>query len=436
MVFRENGVHQLNLGRAAARLARALALFAVLTIIAIAAIPALADNGNGPSFGPVMVSSPVTPFVVDVDLRNLAAPLEWKPGMPIREIPRREFHPPELMPPEPGPHGDPLLELQDGTTPDWTEVFTTPSRNFTGFGYQGVNPSDPVGDVGPNHYIHASNAGGSSVIKIFDKSEPTPNVLATTTMSAIAGGAGGCSSGRGDPVVIHDQFADRWLLTEFASSGNNLCVYVSQTADPVAGGWFVYQFSFPSFPDYHKWGVWRDAYGMAANENSPSAYAFDRTAMLAGAPATYQRFTAPDLTGFGFQTLTPADTDGPLLPPAGSPIPFIRHIDNEAHSGFAGPGDYLQLWFFHVDWTTPGNSTFTAPPTIQVAEFDSQLCGLTSFYCIGKPGVAQGSGSSLDPLREPVMYRLAYRNFGDHEAMVGNLATDVDGADHRRGPLV
>ena len=30
--------------------------------------------------------------------------------------------------------------------------------------------------------------------------------------------------------------------------------------------------------------------------------------MLAGNPATFQRFTAPDLTGFSFQTLTPADT--------------------------------------------------------------------------------------------------------------------------------
>ena len=83
-----------------------------------------------------------------------------------------------------------------------------------------------------------------------------------------------------------------------------------------------------------------------------------------------------------------------------------------------------------MDWVTPGNSTFTAAPTIQVTEFDSSLCGLTSFYCIGKPGVAQGNSSSLDPLREPVMFRFVYRNFGDHEALVGNLATDVDGADH------
>ena len=407
----------------------AVTVAAALVIAAAAALPARAGQEDGEATTPVVVSPPVTPYVVDVDLRDLPSPPEWQPGMPVREVPRREFHPPAIIPPEPGPHGDPLADLQRSVGESWVDAFTTPNRNFTGVGFQGVNPSDPVGDVGPNHYIHASNSTGSSVIRIYDKAEPAPNLLASTTMSAIAGGTGACASGFGDPVVIHDQFADRWLLTEFASSGNRLCVYVSQTADPVVGGWYVYQFTFPSFPDYHKWGVWRNAYGMAANESSPSAYAFDRAAMLAGAAATFQRFTAPDLSGFGFQTLTPADIDGLELPPAGSPIPFIRHVDNEAHSGFSGPGDYLQLWFLDVDWVTPGNSTFIAPPAIQVTEFDSALCGLSSFYCIGKPGVPQGNPSSLDPLREPVMHRFVYRNFGSHEALVGNLATDVNGAD-------
>ncbi|MCA9933066.1 MAG: choice-of-anchor J domain-containing protein, partial [Anaerolineales bacterium] len=32
---------------------------------------------------------------------------------------------------------------------------------------------------------------------------------------------------------------------------------------------------------------------------------------------------------------------------------------------------------------------------------------------------------SLDPLREVVMNRLAYRNFGDHEVLVGNFVTDI-----------
>ena len=150
--------------------------------------------------------------------------------------------------------------------------------------------------------------------------------------------------------MIHDQFADRWLLAEFASSGNTLCVYVSQAADPVSGGWYLYAFTTPSFPDYHKWGVWRDAYGMAANESSPSAYAFNRTAMLAGQPATFQRFTAPDLSGFSFQTLTPADSDGALLPPARQP--------DSLHSPHRQRGP-LGLHRSRVTTSSSGSSTWT-----------------------------------------------------------------------------
>src|SRR5690606_37715984 len=91
--------------------------------------------------------------------------------------------------------------------------------------------------------------------------------------------------------------------------------------------------------------------------------------------------------------------------------------------------DLLEIWAFHVDWATPANSTFTQLPDIVTAEFDSSLCGLSSFFCMAMPGVPQGSGSSLDPLREVIMNRLAYRNSETHEKLVGNLVTDI-GADH------
>jgi hypothetical protein len=68
--------------------------------------------------------------------------------------------------------------------------------------------------------------------------------------------------------------------------------YVSQTPDPT-GAYYSYQFSTPSFPDYPKYGVWPDAYYATTNESSPAVYAFNRAAMLAGQPATAQRFTAP-----------------------------------------------------------------------------------------------------------------------------------------------
>ena len=132
--------------------------------------------------------------------------------------------------------------------------------------------------------------------------------MGATTLDTL--GSGVCASGAGDPIVLFDALASRWLLSEFASTGNRLCVYISQTVDPIAGGWFVYQFQAPGFPDYPKYAVWPDAYYVSSNESSPAAYALDRTQMLAGSAATMQRFTAPNLSGFGFQALIPSDHDG------------------------------------------------------------------------------------------------------------------------------
>ncbi len=148
--------------------------------------------------------------------------------------------------------------------------------------------------------------------------------------------------------------------------------------------------------------------------------------MLSGLSATFQRFTAPALAGFGFQSLTPADLDGATPPPAGSPGLFMRHRDTEVHGPAGFPAqDLLEVWAFAVNWTTPASSSFTKIADIQVAEFNSTLCGLTSFSCVPQPGTSV----QLDPLREVVMWRLAYRNFGSRQVLVGNFTTDVNGND-------
>jgi len=45
------------------------------------------------------------------------------------------------------------------------------------------------------------------------------------------------------------------------------------------------------FPDYPKYAVWPDGYYMASNESDVGIWAFDRSNMLAGAAATYQKKT-------------------------------------------------------------------------------------------------------------------------------------------------
>ncbi len=314
---------------------------------------------------------------------------------------------------------DPLLAVQADAPEASVLDFLTPIINIDGQGFTNVNPPDTVGDVGPDHYIQMINGGGT-LISIYDKDGNL--VSGPTSFTSL----GGCATGVGDPIVLYDQMADRWLLSEFGA-GNSVCVFISQGPDPINDPWFSYNFPTPSFPDYPKYAVWPDAYYLTTNESSPANYALDRIAMLAGNPATSQRFTAPDLSGFGFQTLTPGDLDGSTLPPAGSPGYFMRHVDTEAH----GPGgfpteDFLEVWAFDVDFVTPANSTFTQVANISVAEFDSELCGFFAFACFPQPGTT----TTLDPLREVVMWRLVYRNFGAHEVLLGNLVTDVDGTDH------
>jgi uncharacterized repeat protein (TIGR01451 family) len=371
--------------------------------------------------GPVTVSDPVTP-IETIAVRD--APLAEPEFFLDREINPRQGNNPDFDPNQQGVGGlDPLLAVQASVPSSMADDFTTPILNFAGQGYTFVNPPDTVGDVGTNHYIQMINGGGGAVLMIYDKAG---NAVSGPTYLHTLGSGGACATGWGDPIVVYDEMADRWLLSEFAGGGNHLCVYISQTSDPT-GTYWRYDFSTPNFPDYPKYAVWPDAYYVTSNENSPAAYALDRASMLTGSPATSQRFTATPLSGFGFQALTPADLDGVILPPAGSPNNIMRHRDTEVH----GPGGYpdqdiVEIWQFHVDWATPANSYFNKLADILVTEFDSDLCGLFSFSCFPQPG----SGVELDPLREVIMFRLQYRNFGAYETLVGNFVTDVDGTDH------
>ena len=392
--------------------------------------PALAQDNLRPRvYRGAELIDVVTPFIFDGDLRDLPRAPAWRPGDAIKEIPRRHFRdvPEHVTPANPPLVGrDPLLARQEAAARDSTQrAFATPDLNFAGQGFTGVVPPDTVGDAGASYYIQAINSGGGTVLTVYDKTTGAV-VSGPTNLDSL--GSGFCANGLGDPIVLYDELAGRWLLSEFSSSGSRLCVYVSQTGDPVSGGWFNYDFQAPSFPDYPKYAVWPDAYYVGTNESSPAAYALERSAMLAGTAADMQRFTVPDLNGFGFQMLTPSDLDGSTAPPAGSPNYFMRHRDDEAHNPSANDPsqDFLEIWEFKVDWAAAANSTFTGPNSIAITEIDSSLCGLTSFNCFRQPGTSV----RLDPLREVVMWRNQYRHFGSHEVLVGNLVTDIDGTDH------
>ena len=303
---------------------------------------------------------------------------------------------------------DPLLNLAlraPGSSP-------TPTLIFDGIPATGYLPPDTIGDVGPDHYVQAVNMA----FQIWDKAG---NSLAGPyPISSLWQGQGTACElhPHGDPVVLYDSLADRWLLSQFIDRaiGNAVCVAISTSADPT-GSYYLYQFSVPEFPDYYKFGLWPDAYYMAANEGSYTAYAFDRTAMVAGDAATFQRFE--DETNM----LLPADLDGSTPPPAGTPGYFYTFKDNSFHGGV----DRLEVFAFDVDWETPADSTFNLITTIPIASFNFTVCGYFNYNCIPQLGTSRG----LDAVSEWPMWRLQYRNFGTYQTMVGNFTVDVSGSD-------
>ncbi len=399
--------------------ATGLLLASILLMLAGAAV---AEDGPRVLARGAESYGPVTP-VQTVNLRELAMAEPWQPGDPIKEVPRRFFPVPGQELREPGEGWRDLLsDRQLAAAPGRAPTISV-GVNIDGQGFTGATPPDTVGDVGPDHYVQAVN---SSRIAIYDKAGtllPGYPILLESLAPA-----GPCTNGSGDPIVLYDWLADRWFLQEFTGSGI-LCIYVSTGPDPT-GSYNFYSFDPPSFPDYPHYGVWPDAYYAATNEaggsGNQTTYAFDRTAMLAGAAATMQRLTVvPPVSGYCFQTLTPADHDGDTPPPADAPGIFMRHNDDEAHSGAPVPAtDFLEMWEMDVDFATPANTTVTTLPNVLITDFNSWMLNYSTFFSVPQPD----SGTRLDAIREAILQRLVYRNFGSHETLLGVFAANRDPA--------
>ena len=302
------------------------------------------------------------------------------------------------------------------------DVMPAPILNFDGIPFPGVacncRPPDTNGSVGLNQYVQIVNKG----YQVFDKITGASTLGPLGITSIWSGFTGACeTAGFGDPVVLYDHIANRWLVSQFAGLAGvptDECIAISTTSD-AAGTYNRYAFHLGSnFFDYPHLGVWPDGYYMSMNVfdsggNSflgPQAFAFDRTKMLDGLPAT---FVTPGNLGPSEDAFLPSDLDGTFFPPSGTANPFVSFPGNN-------PPTY-KVRLFHADFVTPENSTFTLIGSPPAAGF-SLLCPTTG-TCVPQLGTT----SNLDGLADRLMFRVAYRKFPDgHEAVVGNYSVNAN----------
>jgi hypothetical protein len=287
---------------------------------------------------------------------------------------------------------------------------------FAGVGASGSAPPDTNMAVGPNHILQTVN----SRYAIYNKTGTLlvgPNSL--SSLWAPLGAGNGCATNNGGDVVAqYDKLADRFVVTQLGgvSAPFSECIAVSKTSDPT-GTYSLYSFNFgTTLNDYPKFGVWPTAtnsaylatYNLFANGatfTGGQLCAYDRTKMLAGDPTAQGIcFTIANDGGY-----LPSDLDGSTAPLDGTPGYFLNF---ETLSS-------LRMFTLKPNFATPAASTLTQQtPDAAVAAF-SEACG--GGTCIPQSGTAQ----KLDSLGDRLMYRLAFRNFGDHEALVINHSVTV-----------
>jgi hypothetical protein len=312
--------------------------------------------------------------------------------------------------------------------------------NFDIFGFR-VNPPDPVGDVGPNHYVEMVNLTFAVYAK--NGTRLLGPVDTGTLWSNFA--VPDCTDPSGDPVVLYDQLADRWILSQFTTSGLDdptkpfwNCVAVSTTGDPT-GSYYRYAFetaNFQFFPDYPKYGVWTDSYTLTTREFGPTVeygigvYALEKNKMLNGEPnaravSFFVDGNDPQLLPLVGDGLLPSDVDGKQKPKSDDAIPLVGTQDDGG--GYGATFDALNIWDLSVKWRSTPVASLTLNTQLPTASFDSAFpCAPTARDCLPQPGIVNPA-QYLDILsyRQRPTYRLAYRNFKTYDALVTNQSVEA-----------
>lgn len=268
-------------------------------------------------------------------------------------------------------------------------------------------PSDPTGAVGPNHYVAAWN----TAFRIFDKSgNPLIEEASLATLFP--------DNTAGDPIVLYDAAADRYIITEFEDKDDNegfddgLNIAISAGPDPVNSDWYIYTAGFETgaFPDYPKYSIWRDGYYITSNiETDPNrdpnatganVFVMQRDSMLVGGTPGFL-FALPGLQRNSFYSPQFFNVGYDELPESGGAS--LVFMQDDAWAGI--DEDHLNVWTVNVDWQTPENSSVAEPEIIPTAPFKSVFDG-GSFENLSQP-----SGPDIDALQATIMNQAQFRAF-------------------------
>ena len=272
-----------------------------------------------------------------------------------------------------------------------------------------VVPPDPHGDVGPDHYFQIVNRSYA----VYDKSG---SLLAGPLYTSTLWNGMPHNANTGDGVVLYDEQADRWFVSQFALpffpyGPFYQLIAVSQTPDPL-GAWYRWEIAFDELPDYPKFGIWNDGIYMSYSRlrGGTLAYkgtglaALEREALLNGTPDIRMILFQLPSNNQIFSPL-PADCDGDF-PLPGTPEYFVYIQYN-----------YLGIIEMQVNWEIPENSVLGDPFRVEVPPFANYTEGIPQPQTLQK----------LSVLDDRLMYRLQYRKFSDHSSMVTNHTITVGG---------
>lgn len=234
----------------------------------------------------------------------------------------------------------------------------------------------------------------------------------------------------GDPVVLYDDQAGRWVFSQFSIGEGIQCVAVSTTSDPLGP---YYRYAFVVSPgllnDYPKLGVWSDGAGQSAytftvRDFLPPRNSFvgvgagvmERDKMLAGDSAQFVKFSNPCVGGNCIEGQLPPHLAGD--PPSAGTCPTFWAAVDAAYDNSPYANDGYRNHTLCVDWTNPGSSTYTEGPLVVAgSNFDRYLGNVAP----------PAPGESLADLSFFTMYRAQYRWFGTYASVVLNTTVDAGG---------